>query len=52
MNRLIVNGVFEMVVVKEGIFKLCEMFNMLFSMLCLIRYDYEEVLSKVYEDVV
>lgn len=44
-------GIFEMGVGKEGIVKLCEMFNMLFSILFLIWYEYEEVLFKVYEEI-
>lgn len=52
MNRLIVNGAFEMVVGKEGISKLCEMLKMPFSMSCSTQYDHEEVLSKAHEEVI
>lgn len=51
LNGLIVYGAFEMGVGK-GIFKLCEMLNMPFSISFSTWCDHEEVLSKAHKEAV
>lgn len=52
VNRRLVCGAFEMGVGKEGMAKLCELFNMPLNVSLSSWYDHEEVLSKAHEEVV